>query len=219
MSELLLVEDDRELTRLLERVLAAEGYTVSSAADGQRALHLALTRRFDVVVLDRGLPALEGIDMLARIRRRGVTVPVLVLSARGTTQDRVEGLDAGAQDYLVKPFAVDELLARLRALLRRPSDDQHGLPLGEGVLLDLDSRTVIGPGNRVVELSARESALLAVLAGRPAQVFSRQDLLARVFPDAASETVVDTYVHYCRRKLGRGVISTVRGLGYRLGQP
>jgi two-component system response regulator QseB len=213
---LLLVEDDRELAGLLERVLTAEGYDVTPALDGQRGLHLALTREFDLLVLDRGLPAIEGLDLLQRLRGKGVHAPVLVLSARGTTADRVEGLDAGAEDYLVKPFEVAELLARLRALLRRHVDRATVLPLGSRTL-DVATRTVRDPDGTEVVLSERETDLLAVLASRPRQVFSRDDLLARVFDDAESPSVVDTYVHYCRRKLGGGVIRTVRGLGYRLG--
>ena len=213
---LLLVEDDQELATLLERVLAAEGYDVTVAADGQRGLHLGLSRRFDGMVIDRGLPAIEGLDLISRLRGRGVLTPMLVLSARGSTQDRVDGLDAGAEDYLPKPFEVSELLARVRALLRRHRDRAPVLPLGSGTL-DLATRTVTTNDGKEVELSEREAALLGVLASRPRQVFSRRDLLERVFSDAESENAVDTYVHYCRRKLGREVIATVRGLGYRLG--
>jgi len=218
MTSLLLVEDDGELAELLMRVLTGEGYDVTAAADGQRGLHLALTRSYDVLVVDRGLPAIEGLDLVNRLRGKGVAAPVLILSARGTTQDRVDGLDAGAEDYLAKPFEVVELLARLRALLRRHADRATVLAVPGG-RLDVSERTVERADGTRVELSEREAALLAVLAGRPRQAFSRQDLLARVFGEAESENVVDTYVHYCRRKLGRGVISTVRGLGYRLGQP
>jgi two-component system response regulator QseB len=215
---LLLIEDDSGLAALLERVLSDEGYVVTRAPDGQSGLHLALTRTFDVLVVDRGLPALEGLDLISRLRRQSVTVPVLVLSARGSTEDRVAGLDAGAEDYVTKPFEVPELLARLRALLRRHHDQAELLPVPGGVLSRLE-RTVRRPGGDIVQLSERESALLAVLATRPRQVFSRADLLTRVFDDAESDSAVDTYVHYCRRKLGRGIISTVRGLGYRLGNP
>ena len=214
---LLLVEDDGELAALLSRVLGSEGYDVTLAPDGQRGLHLGLTRRFDLMVLDRGLPAIEGLDLIGRLRGRGVTAPMLVLSARGSTEDRVDGLDAGAEDYLPKPFEIPELLARLRALLRRHHDRSPVLPLGTRTL-DVETRTVSGGDGEDVELSEREAALLAILAARPSQVFSRQELLDRVFSSAESETVVDTYVHYCRRKLGRGVIRTVRGLGYRLGE-
>lgn len=216
-ARLLLVEDDAELCTLLERVLTAEGYAVTVGADGQRGLHLGLTGSFQAMIVDRGLPAVEGLDMIARLRARGVEVPMLVLSARGTPRDRVDGLDAGAEDYLTKPFDLDELLARLRALLRRHSDRSGVRQLGVSQL-DLATRTVRGPSGQEIELSAREAALLAVLAGRPQQVFTRRDLLQRVFDDAGTENVVDTYVHYCRRKLGAEVIRTVWGVGYRLGR-
>ncbi len=212
----LLVEDDAALAGLLERALRSEGYEVTLAPDGHRGLHLGLTRRFDLMVVDRGLPAIEGLDLIARLRGRGMTAPVLVLSARGTTQDRVDGLDAGAEDYLTKPFEVVELLARLRALRRRHGHGSPVLPVGARVL-DVAIRTVSGDGRPEVLLSEREAALLALLAGRPQRVFSRTEVLDRVFGDAGSETVVDTYVHYLRRKLGREVVRTVRGLGYRIG--
>ncbi|MFF0267569.1 response regulator transcription factor [Kribbella sp. NPDC004536] len=212
----LLIEDDTDLAGMLTRVLGDEGYAVQRAADGHTGLHLALTRPFDAMIVDRGLPAVEGLDLIARLRSRGVGTPILVLSARNSTEDRVDGLDAGAEDYLTKPFELTELLARVRALLRRHLDQAVQLAVPGG-LLDLASRTVQQAAGGRVELSEREADLLGLLAARPGVVFSRADLLDRVFDDAESETVVDTYVHYCRRKLGQGVISTVRGLGYRLG--
>jgi two-component system response regulator QseB len=214
---LLLVEDDATLATLLVRALTGEGYAVTSAADGQRGLHLALTRQFDVMVVDRGLPAIEGLALVARLRAQGVATPMLVLSARGTTQDRVDGLDAGAEDYLAKPFELVELLARLRALVRRHHDHAEQLAVPGG-MLHIEERLVRRTRGADVALSEREAALLTVLAARPEQVFSRPDLVARVFDEAESDNVVDTYVHYCRRKLGRAVISTVRGVGYRLGK-
>jgi two-component system, OmpR family, response regulator len=214
---LLLVEDEAELAGMLEGLFVEEGYRVDVAPDGQTGLHYGLTREYDVAVLDRGLPAIEGLDLMGRWRRSGVSIPVLVLSARGQPADRVAGLDAGAEDYLAKPFDIDELLARLRALLRRHLDRARILPIG-GAELDLDSREVRGqPGQEPVALSERECQLLAVLAARPQQVFSRDDLLALVFPEAGNPIAVDTYVHYLRRKLGRQVVDTVRGRGYRLG--
>ncbi|MER7246869.1 response regulator transcription factor [Kribbella sp. NPDC000426] len=216
-GRILLIEDDADLARLLERVLTDEGYAVTRAGDGHTGLHLALTREVDAMIVDRGLPAVEGLDLIARLRSRGIGTPILVLSARNSTEDRVEGLDAGAEDYLTKPFELSELLARVRALLRRHLDRAVELAVPGGSL-DLATRTVRRTDGGTVELSEREAALLGLLAARPGVVFSRADLLDRVFGDAESETVVDTYVHYCRRKLGRDVISTVRGLGYRLGK-
>ena len=213
----LVVEDDPELQAMLVTLLAEDGYQVESAPDGQRGLHLGLTRTYDVVLLDRRLPAIDGVDLLGRFRGRGVTTPVLMLSAMANPSDRVEGHDAGAEDYLGKPFDVDELLARLRALRRRHLDTARSLPLGTS-RLDLDARLVVtADGHDDVRLSDRECALLSVLAGRPTQVHSRHDLLAIVFPDAGSEIVVVAYVHYPRRKLGRGIVATIRGRGYQMG--
>jgi len=211
----LLVEDDPELARMLEELLALEGYAVDVAPDGQRGLHLGLSRAYDVMVLDRGLPAIEGLDLLGRLRAAGVATPVLVLSALALARDRVQGLDAGAEDYLGKPFDVDELLARVRALLRRAVDAVSALAVPGGVL-EPDSRTVVRDDGAVA-LSGREAALLEVLARRPRQVFSRDELLDLAFPGAEDPGVVDTYVHYLRRKLGKATVETVHGLGYRLG--
>ena len=195
-ERLLLAEDEPGLAELLAELLGREGYAVELAPDGQAMLHLGLTRRYDVLVVDRALPAIDGLDVLARLRSRGVATPALMLTARGALADRVAGLDAGADDYLAKPFAVEELLARLRALTRRHVDRAAALPLGRG-RLDLATRRL--------------------LAARPGRVFTREELLGLVFEEAASAAVVDTYVHYLRRKLGRGVVRTVRGVGYRMG--
>lgn len=221
-ARVLVVEDDSALVNALSTLLTEEGYEVDTARDGHRGLHLWLTRHYDLVVLDRGLPAIDGLDLLVRLRKQGRTTPVLVLSALANPADRVAGLDAGAEDYLTKPFDLDELLARLRALRRRHLDTAHCLSIGTR-RLDLDARLVVadsGDGQtspEPVRLSERESALLAALAARPSQVYSRRELLATVFSDAESEAVVDTYVHYLRRKLGRAVVTTVHGRGYQLG--
>jgi len=167
-------------------------------------------------VLDRGLPGIEGLDLLGRLRRRGLATPVLILTAYGTLADRVAGLDAGAEDYLVKPFEVEELLARLRALRRRHPQGAELIPLGAGYL-DLAARAARRGDGTEVDLSGREMALLQLLAGRPGRVFSRDELRGHVFEAAESESIVDTYVHYLRRKLGNDVVRTVRGLGYRAG--
>jgi two-component system response regulator QseB len=218
MAKVLLVEDDANLVDLLTTLLTEEGYQVDVARDGQHGLHWGLVRDYDVFVLDRRLPALDGLDLLTRLRSNGVTTPVLVLSALANPADRVAGLDAGAEDYLGKPFDVDELLARLRALRRRHLDTARWLPIGSW-RLDLDTRQVLIAEREPVRLSERECALLSVLAARPAQVFTRRELLRLAFPEADSDAVIDTYVHYLRRKLGRGVIATVHGRGYQLGRP
>jgi two-component system response regulator QseB len=217
-ARVLLVEDDAELAGMLSMLLGEEGYEVDTAGDGQRALHLALIRGYDVLVVDRGLPAIEGLDLVARLRSRAVITPVLVLSALTDPADRVAGLDAGAEDYLGKPFDVDELLARLRALRRRHLDVADRLPVPGG-WLHLQTRLVHRDGEPPVRLSERECALLTVLARNPTRVFARRDLLSLAFTDAGGAAVIDTYVHYLRRKLGRRVVATVHGRGYQLGRP
>ena len=220
-GRILLIEDDPTTVELLEQLLSEEGYQVDVATDGQQGLHLALVRDHDVVILDRGLPAVDGLDLLARLRAKGFSTPILVLSALGNPADRVAGLDAGAEDYLAKPFDIDELLARLRGLRRRHLDQAQALPLPGHRKLDVAARYVGpaegGDSGALVRLSERECDLLTVLARRPRQVFSRESLLELAFPDAESPAVVDTYIHYVRRKLGRSVIETVHGLGYQLG--
>jgi len=212
----LVAEDDRRLAEMLSSLLESEGYQVEVAGDGQRALHLGLTTAFDVAVLDRGLPVVDGLGVLRGLRGNGVTTPILILSALGTAPDRVDGLNAGAEDYLAKPFDIDELLARLRSLTRRGASTGSTIRFPGG-RLDAGNRTVmLDDGNRML-LSERESALLELLARRPDQVFSRAVLLDEVFADADDPGVVDTYVHHLRKKFGRGLIETVRGLGYRLG--
>jgi two-component system response regulator QseB len=215
-TSLLVVEDDGELRELLARLLGDEGYLVDTAPDGQAGLHRALTRRYDAMIIDRGLPGVEGLDLIGRLRRQGIATPVLVLTAYGAVADRVAGLDAGAEDYLVKPFEVDELLARVRALLRRNWPAAEQIQLGAG-RLDRAVRAVRLPDGTEVGLSDREMVLLETLAGRPSRVFTRGELKERVFPTAEADSIVDTYVHYLRRKLGNDVVRTVRGLGYRAG--
>ncbi len=212
---LLLVEDDRTLAPLLIEVLA-DDYRVDHAPDGQVGLHRGLTREYEVMVIDRGLPAVDGLELISKLRARGVINPILLLTARGTLADKIEGLDAGAEDYVVKPFEIDELLARLRALLRRHSEATPTIGIGRR-RFEVKSRRVVGGGAAPVDLSGKESILLETLARRPGRVFTRPELLSAVFDPNDTEGTVDTYVYYLRRKLGREVVSTVHGLGYRIG--
>lgn len=215
-GHILIVEDDRDVGAMLLRLFRGEGYTADLAADGQAGLHLALSRTFDVMIIDRGLPAIEGVDLLGRLRRSGVSTPTLILTALGTLTDRVAGLDAGAEDYLVKPFEIDELLARVRALLRRRPAPARTLALG-AACFDLVTRTVSRNDGSAVALSGREADLLRLLAEHPERPVSRDEIVAQVFPDAGADSLVDTYVYYLRRKLGTGAVTTVRGVGYRIG--
>jgi two-component system, OmpR family, response regulator QseB len=216
VRRLLIVEDDRELRTMLERLLTGEGYHVDAVADGHAGLHRGLVDCYDVMVIDRGLPAIDGLDLTRRLRGRGVATPVIILTAYGSVVDRVEGLDAGAEDYLVKPFDVDELLARLRALLRRHATGGETIRLGDGTV-DLVRRVAHTANGTAIELSGRECGLLRTLASRPGRVFNRDELRTTVFDTADSDSVVDTYVHYLRRKLGKRIVHTMRGHGYRIG--
>jgi len=213
----LLVEDDTVLASLVERLLTGAGYSVVVAGSAHACVHIALTSDVDALVLDRRLPDGDGLDVLERLRARGVVVPTVVLTAQGSVADRVAGLDQGADDYLVKPFEPDELLARLRAVMRRPQADSGWLPLGEGSL-DVHGVCVVRPDGSRVELSKGETALLELLARRPNRVFTREELRAALSPDTRSESLVDTYVYAVRQKLGRPVVRTVRGVGYRAGE-
>ncbi|GLI00876.1 response regulator transcription factor [Phytohabitans aurantiacus] len=212
----LLVEDDGELAEMLVALFAAEGYPIDHASDGQRGLHFGLTRQYRLIVVDRGLPGMDGLEVVARLRQRAVSARVLMLTALGDTADLVAGLDAGADDYLAKPFEIAELLARVRALSRRPVDDAEVIPLG-AARLDMALRGAHLPNGEFVSLSGREFALIRSLATRPRAVHSRAQLRGRIFHGADSESIVDTYVHYLRRKLGPGIVRTIHGLGYQIG--
>ena len=216
-ARILVAEDDARLSAMLRDLLEAEGYEVVVVADGQRALHEGLTQHFDVLLLDRGLPVIKGLDVLTKWRQHGVLTPTLILSALGNPSDRVEGLNRGAEDYLSKPFNIDELLARLKVLQRRllSTVPVLGIPGGQ---LEPASRTVTLDDGTVVGLSEREADLIETLARRPEQVFTREDLMLMVFANADEANIIDTYVHYLRKKLGRESVLTVRGVGYRLGR-
>jgi DNA-binding response OmpR family regulator len=215
---LLVVEDDRALSAMLVELFSEQGYRIDAAYDGQQGMHRGLTGDYDAMIVDRGLPVMDGSDLVALLRSRGITTPALILTARGSVEDRVEGLDAGAQDYLVKPFEIPELLARVRALVRR-TDSAATVVQAGGLRLDRVTRRVAGatPAGIDVELSEREASLLGVLMAAPKRVFSRAQLLESVFDGAESTGAVDLYVHYLRRKLGKQVVRTVHRTGYRVG--
>ncbi len=202
---------------MLERTLAAEGYGVSVAADGSEALVSVERSVPDLVVLDLGLPGMDGLAVCRRLRRKGLAVPILILTARDAVSDRVAGLDAGADDYLVKPFATEELLARARALLRRGREPDELLAFDD-LVFDAHARSARRRGVDV-RLSGREADLLELLLRNPRQVVSRTLALERIWGDvaAAGPNVVDRYVSYLRRKLGEpALIRTVRGVGFML---
>ncbi len=209
----LIVEDDAPVRRMLERSLGAEGFEVRTAADGGRALAMAEERAPDLVVLDVTMPGLSGIDVCRRLREKGLSGGVLMLTARDAVEDRVRGLDAGADDYVVKPFAVAEVVARLHALIRRGSDRSTSVSCA-GIVLDTDANTVQRRGE-TIELTAREAELLEMLMRNPRTVVSRQTAVERIWAGAAVENVVDRYVARLRRKLGDpSLIRTVWGVGF-----
>ena len=218
---LLLVEDDAKLARALTRGLEREGYAIDVADTGDDALRQALVGGYDGVVLDVMLPGLDGFAVCRELRRSDMQLPVLMLTARADVSDRIRGLDAGADDYLVKPFHFGELLARLRALIRRGAPDHRGEVLEVGDLrIDPRARRVTRDG-RDLELTAREMAVLEVLALNAGQVVSRTELLKQVWDEQydGSQNVVDVYVGYVRKKLelpsdDRRIIRTVRGVGF-----
>jgi two-component system response regulator QseB len=212
---LLLIEDDDELGPLIEHVLA-DHYAVVRVADGAQGLAAGLAEEFDVMVIDRRLPEIDGLSIVARLRERRVTSPILMLTALGTTLDKVDGLDAGANDYLVKPFEFDELLARLRALRRTFTGADPVYAIGQWSFYP-ESLMIQSPYQGRIVLSGRESMLLRLLAENPDRTFTREQILHRVFRSDEHPGTVDTYVHYLRRKTDPGIITTVRGQGYRLG--
>ena len=217
----LVVEDEERLGLLISRVLREEGYANDVATDGRSGLKEALSEEYDLLIVDWMLPELSGVQLVRRLRAAEVPTPVLMLTARDQIEDRVEGLDAGADDYLPKPFAFQELLARVRALTRRPwRDGADTAQLRSGdVILD-PVRHTVRHGDENVDLTAREFALLATLIGRPRQVFSRSVLLDTVWGGSQEvyTNVVDLYISYLRKKLDRAGepshIRTVRGVGY-----
>ena len=217
MTRILIAEDEERIVSFLQKGLRASGYSTVAVDTGPDAVALARDDAFDLLVLDLGLPGLDGQEVLRRIRERGERMPVIILSARDGVEDTVAGLEQGADDYMTKPFRFEELLARIRLRMRSdPLPDTAVLSAG-GVSLDLRSRRV-SIGSRNEELTAREFALLEVFLRHAGQVLSREQLLSHVwgYDFDPGSNVVDVYVRYLRRKLGDDVIQTVRGMGYRL---
>jgi two-component system response regulator QseB len=217
MPRLLLVEDDPRLGPLVAEELA-EQWTVTLCTDGESALETATEEYFDVMVIDRRLPGIDGIAVVATLRQRRTGTPVLLLTALGEIQDRVSGLDAGANDYLVKPFDFDELTARLRALTRDYTGVGAPIEIG-GWAFYPDDNSISSPYTGRVMLTEKEAALLRLLATEPSRAFTRRHLLSAVFDNGEQLGTVDTYIHYIRRKTDRDLISTIRGVGYRIGTP
>lgn len=215
---ILLVEDDSELAARLAAALGEAGFAVDHAYDGEEALYLGQTETFDAVVLDLGLPRLSGFEVLQRWRRSGSVMPVLVLTARNSWTERVDGLNAGADDYLGKPFQAAEVVARLRALMRRSNGAPSPVLTHGDLVLDPAAGAVLVDGE-AVELTARELRILEYLMHRKGRIVSQSELIDHVYSlgDQRESNTIEVYVGRLRRKLGREVIRTIRGLGYRVG--
>jgi two-component system response regulator QseB len=215
---ILLSEDDAMIGDAVQRGLRHHGLTVDWVRDGLQAEQALAVESYDLLLLDLGLPRRQGLDVLKTLRGRGSDLPVMIITARDAVTDRVAGLDAGADDYVVKPFDLAELAARIRALLRRRGGRAGNVIEHHGVALDPSARTVTRDG-APVELSAREFALLHALMEHPGRILSKAQLEERLYGwgEEVESNVVEVYVHSLRRKLGAEFIRTVRGLGYRIG--
>ena len=217
-ERVLIIEDDEGILRVLRRGLGYEGYTVDTALDGENGLHLARERRPDLVILDWMLPGMDGLEVCQRLRALG-SMPILMLTARDTIQDRVQGLDVGADDYMTKPFELDELNARIRALLRRTQLERSPVLSFSDLELDTATRQATRRG-RAIQLTAKEYDLLELFLRHPRQVLTREMIFDRVwgYDFGGESNVLDVYIRYLRQKLeGEGearLIHTVRGVGY-----
>ena len=218
---LLLVEDDTMIGETVLDVLRAEHFAVDWVRDGAMADTALRSQHYDLVLLDLGLPRRDGLDVLKALRARKDKTPVLVVTARDAVEDRIAGLNAGADDYVPKPFDLDELIARIRALIRRSAGQADSVLEIQGLRLDLIKRQVTRQvadtdASETIALSAREWAVLEVLSAHPGAIFSRAQIEEKLYSwkDEVSSNAVEVYVHGLRKKLGAGVIQTVRGLGY-----
>ncbi len=218
MSRILVVEDESGIATCIVKGLSAAGHTASVVEDGNAALWEARSGEFDLVVLDLGLPGRDGLSVLTELRKEGVEIPVIILTARDGIDTLVSGLDAGASDFIAKPFRFDELLARIRSRLRETGRPESTTLQSGDVSVDVAARRVERAG-QVVELTAKEFLLLETFMEHRGQVLSRRQLLSHVwgYDFDGGSNVVDVYVRYLRKKLGADLISTVRGAGYRLG--
>ena len=216
---ILLVEDEKDLAGIIKQGLEEAGYAVDMAHDGEEGLYMAETYPVDAVVLDIMLPLMDGIEVLKRLRKKGVTTPVILLTARDALLDKIKGLDTGADDYLTKPFVFDELLARIRSLLRRKATVKEAVIRVADLEVDTASHQVKRAG-KTVPLSAKEYSLLEFLAYRRGNVVSRTDIVEHIYNEEAEmdSNVVDVYINYLRNKIDRDhkkkLIHTVRGAGY-----
>jgi len=217
MKRILIAEDEAGMASFLEKGLASRGYAVKVVTDGAATTAIASDEDFDLLILDLGLPDVDGLAVLRELRRRGERMPVLILTARDDLSDKIEGLDAGAGDYVTKPFKLEELLARVRVQLREGSAAEPTVLEVGAVTLDIRTRKAMIDGE-VVELTAREFKMLETFMTHAGQVLSREQLLAQVwgYDYDPGSNVVEVYIRYLRRKLGEGLIETVRGMGYRL---
>jgi len=217
MSRILIVDDEPSLALFLQKGLRASGYATFVAGDGAMATAMARDGKFDLLILDLGLPDRDGSLVLRDLRAAGHRLPVIVLTARDDISDKVAALEGGADDYLTKPFLFEELLARVRVRLRNEGTAEQTAIAAGSVVLDLRTRRVKVDG-KLVELTAREYAMLEFLMRHPGQVLAREQLLSHIwgYDYDPSSNVVDVYVGYLRRKLGVEAIETVRGVGYRL---
>jgi DNA-binding response OmpR family regulator len=217
MTRILIVEDEDRIASFLRKGLHSNGYSTSVAGSGEEALTLARTGDFDLMILDLGLPDIDGFEVLQQVRGRNRSMPVIVLTARDAVPDRVSGLEGGADDYVTKPFSFEELLARIRVRLRSDRGPEKTVLQAGDAVLDLRTRRLT-VGSRTLELSAREFSMAELFFRHPGQVLSREQLLSNVwgYDFDPGSNVVDVYVGYLRKKLGKGRIKTVRGMGYRM---
>lgn len=214
--KLLLIEDEQRLVEALSYLLKKNGYATDIAMDGESGVEMALTGIYDVIILDRMLPKLDGISVLQEFRHRGFDTPVLFLTAKDALKDRIEGLDAGADDYLIKPFSSEELLARLRALARRKTKELINKTITVSGMIFDPLRGEVTKGEEIVQLSVKESLLLELLMYNQGQVITKERIFEKIWGYYSGTDIanVDLYIHYLRKKLNTTAIKTVRGVGY-----